>query len=213
MKKLILITIIIFTFLIPLKIKSQVQIIFNIEEQPLWGPINYNYVQYYYLPEYNIYYDVINKEYIFFNGLHWVFTKFLPSRYGHINLYTTYKVVINERNPYMRHKYYYNKYKNSYHRHNQIVIRDSRNQRYFGVKGHPYYNKRYENKYRRQNVHPNIQNRYKNAHPNKQNSQRNIESNRSQNRYEKSHPNNQNRKRNIESNRLQNRYEKSNRRR
>lgn len=64
----------------------------------------------------------------------------LPTIY-HINLYSTYKVVINQPRPYLQHNVYkvkYAKYKKGY---KQAVIRDSKDSKYFVVKGHPSHSK------------------------------------------------------------------------
>ena len=65
------------------------------------------------------------------------FVNSLPSHYS-INLYNTYKVVVNEPKPYMQHYVYVTKYK-KYKKGGpkQIVIRDSNDERYYKVKGHP----------------------------------------------------------------------------
>ncbi len=98
--------------------KAQVNVSVNINSQPQWGPANYDYVEYYYLPEVDVYYYVQTREYIYFNRGRWVTASHLPSHY-HIDLYRTYKVVLNEPRPYMHHSMYkekYGMYKHSYNK-------------------------------------------------------------------------------------------------
>jgi hypothetical protein len=125
-------------FMSPTSTSAQVSVNFNVSSQPLWGPVSYDYVEYYYMPEYNMYYYAPRGQYVYLNGSNWVFSTSLPYQYRHANLYSTYKVVINEPRPYMRNAYYsnhYKGYKNSHSR--QGSIRDSRDQRYSGIKNHP----------------------------------------------------------------------------
>jgi hypothetical protein len=122
----------------PASSSAQVNINFNISSQPLWGPVSYDYVEYYYLPEYDIYYYAPGAQFVYLSGNNWVFSTSLPYRYRHANLYSTYKVVINEPRPYLRNAYYVDHYKAYRHSHpKQVCIRDSRDERYYGNKNHP----------------------------------------------------------------------------
>lgn len=99
-------------------VSAQVSISFNVNSQPLWGPANYDYVEYYYLPEADVYYNVPTREYVYLNHSEWISVSRLPAYY-HIDLYRTYKVVINEPRPYMHHDRYrvkYSKYKTYYNK-------------------------------------------------------------------------------------------------
>jgi hypothetical protein len=117
--------------IIPSGINAQVSVNININAQPQWGPDEYDYVDYYYLPEAGIYYYAPKKQFIYRQGNRWVFTYKLPYIYRNLDLFSTYKVVINEPRPYLRNSYYtshYRKYRN-YHS-KQGNIRDSRNPRF-----------------------------------------------------------------------------------
>jgi hypothetical protein len=131
MKKIRIIIFFAALFLItPSGINAQVSVNININAQPQWGPDEYDYVEYYYLPEAGIYYYAPKKQFIYRHGNKWIFTSKLPYMYRNLDLYSTYKVVINEPRPYLRNNYYtshYKKYKNSHSK--QGNIRDSRNQR------------------------------------------------------------------------------------
>jgi hypothetical protein len=118
--------------------RAQVNVNVNIGAQPLWGPTGYDVVEYYYLPDVQMYYYVPSHQFIYLNGSNWVFARSLPARYRGYDLYSGYKVVINEPKPYLHfdaHKVKYASYKGA--RGKQVVIRDSKEPKYFVVKGHP----------------------------------------------------------------------------
>lgn len=92
--------------------KAQVRFNVNIGIQPNWGPRGCDYAEYYYLPEYEVYYHVPAAKFIFWGGNDWIFASNLPNRFGRIDLFNTFKVVINEPHPYLYHnqiaaRYYY----------------------------------------------------------------------------------------------------------
>lgn len=63
----------------------------------------------------------------------------MPASYSTYNLYNGYKVVLNEPKPYLKN----NVYKTKYKVHAQVIqpaIRDSRDAKYYVVKGHPKFN-------------------------------------------------------------------------
>ena len=112
---------------LPNAVEAQVSVQVNIGHQPVWGPSGYNYARYYYLPEIDVYYDVVTRRYTYFQGRRWVTKSRLPGMYRHIDLYRTYKVVVNDRNPWNNHRYYrtnYGRYASNYR---QVNIRDYRN--------------------------------------------------------------------------------------
>ncbi|HEY9196833.1 MAG TPA: hypothetical protein VIM77_11225, partial [Mucilaginibacter sp.] len=132
MKKLILSAAILLSCLLVKKADAQVSVSLgvNIGSQPAWGPVGYDYVNYYYLPDIDAYYDVPTHQYIYFNNNVWVHRTYLPVRYRNYDLYHGYKVVINDRNPWLRHDYYRTHYINYRGRHDQVVIRNSHDARY-----------------------------------------------------------------------------------
>lgn len=115
---------------------AQVSVSVNIGSQPLWGPTGYDQAKYYYLPEYDVYYDVPHKKYIYWNNGRRVSAATLPSKY-HADLYKTYKVVENEPSPWKHHNDDVKKYGEYKGRHDQAVIRDSHEEKYWQIKGHP----------------------------------------------------------------------------
>lgn len=109
---------------------QSVNVNINIGKQPAWGPVGYNYVGYYYFPEIDVYYNVDHALFHYWDGRHWVAARYLPPRYTHYDLYRTYKVVINDRNPWQYNGYHrkqYNRYKSN---RNQVIILNSRDNRY-----------------------------------------------------------------------------------
>src|ERR1035437_7534930 len=118
------------------KAEAQVHVNINIGNQPVWGPFGYDYVDYYYLPDLDVYYNVPRQQFVYFDFGRWIFAASLPSRFGRYDLFNTYKVVINERNPWLRNTYYRNQYR-GYRGRQQSIIRDSRDQKYFVIRNHP----------------------------------------------------------------------------
>ena len=92
-------------------VQGRVRVNVNIDLQPQWGPASYDHVEYYFLPELGIYYSVPTHEFICPDGNRWTFSKELPPQYRRFNLYSTYKVVVNDPNPYLRNDYYMEHYR------------------------------------------------------------------------------------------------------
>ena len=140
MKKWILTVLAMSMFGMLSQVNAQVSVSVNISSQPLWGPVGYSHVEYYYLPQYEVYYSVPRAQFVYLDGGNWIFASALPPRFGTVNVYNTYKVVINQPTPYLyykTHKVKYAKYKGGSYK--QAVIRDSREPKYYVVKGHPNY--------------------------------------------------------------------------
>jgi hypothetical protein len=116
MKKLLLIAAIGIGFLAAAPVKAQVSLSVNIGLQPAWGPRGYDHVDYYYLPDVDAYYDVPSRNYVYIVGNSWVHRPYLPARYRGYDLYGGRKVVINSRNPWLRHNTYRTRYVTNYRR-------------------------------------------------------------------------------------------------
>ncbi|QIP16274.1 hypothetical protein G8759_28355 [Spirosoma aureum] len=119
---------------------AQVNVNINIGSQPLWGPTGYDYVNYYYLPDLDIYYYVPLQQWIYFDGRRWITTTVLPPRYSQYDLYRLHKVVINDKQPYLRNSVYRSQYASFKGRYDQQPIRDSRDSKYFVINNHPLHN-------------------------------------------------------------------------
>ena len=102
----------------------------NIGSQPEWGPVGYDNAQYYYMPDIDAYYDVPAHMYVYREGNVWVHRGNLPPRFRNWDRYRGYKAVINERNPWEHHEQWRARYAGYRGRHDQVIIRESRDQRY-----------------------------------------------------------------------------------
>ena len=111
----------------------------NIGAQPVWGPVGYDYVDYYYLPDIETYYYVPTRQFIYLSNGNWVFAYGLPPMYRGFDLYSGYKVVVNRPRAYLYHDTYKVKYKKFKGNHSQSIIRNSNDCGYYVVKGHPKY--------------------------------------------------------------------------
>ena len=131
MKRIILAAIIGVASLSSISTQAQVNVSVNIGSQPQWGPTGYDHVDYYYLPDMDVYYNVPAKQYVYLENGRWITRSSLPSRYKGYNLYNSYKVVMNNPKPYLSHQSHvqqYSKYKN--YKGQQGNIRDSKDSRY-----------------------------------------------------------------------------------
>ncbi|QJB30937.1 hypothetical protein HF329_06320 [Chitinophaga oryzae] len=116
----------------------RVNVNLNVGSQPLWGPVGYDYAEYYYLPDVDAWYYIPRRQFIFFDRDEgdWVFASALPRHYQY-DLYRGYKVVVNEPRPYLNAGYYrnrYGRYRGWYDR--QDLIRDCHDDRYRRYRDH-----------------------------------------------------------------------------
>lgn len=140
MKKLMLLLVAV-TGLTATTMAQQINVSINIGRQPAWGPVGYDHVDYYYLPDIESYYYVPDRVYIYRYGNDWRRSAVLPARYANYDVYHAHKVVINGVNrPYLFHDRYRKEYYGYRNKHDQVAIRDSRDRRYFVNKGHPQHN-------------------------------------------------------------------------
>lgn len=116
---------------------AQVNVNVNIGMQPAWGPVGYDYVRYYYLPDADAYYDVNSRAFVVFANGAWVRRSALPRP---VDLYRVHKIVINDAQPWRRHTVYHDRYISYRGRpSNVVVIRDSREPKYHkGNNGNAY---------------------------------------------------------------------------
>lgn len=130
MKKLILISAIFFSVLCFKQANAQISVSINIGTQPAWGPTGYDHVDYYYLPDIDCYYYVPGNQFIYLSGSRWIHSTSLPPQYGNYDLYSGYKVVVNEPKPYLHNNTYRTKYVSYKGRRGQSIIRDSGDPKY-----------------------------------------------------------------------------------
>jgi hypothetical protein len=117
--------------------QPSVSVNFNVDRQPIWGPTGYDHVEYYYLPDLDVYYYVPQHKFFYSEGARWRSGSSLPSRYRGYDLYNAYKVVVNEPKPYLNNAFYREQYSSFKGRHDQGSIRDSRDSRYYVNPKHP----------------------------------------------------------------------------
>jgi hypothetical protein len=109
----------------------------NIGNQPMWGPSGYDFAQFYYLPDIDMYYDVQARQFVYFDRGRWIYTTALPMMHRNYDLYSGYKVVINRDRPFAYNDYYKNHYRKFRNfRNRQVVILNSRDARYAPFKNH-----------------------------------------------------------------------------
>ena len=113
---------------------------FNVDRQPIWGPAGYDHAEYYYLPDIETYYNVPQHKFFYQEKGRWISGSSLPSRNRGYDLYNSYKVVVNEPKPYLKHNTYKEQYASYKGRHDQQPIRDSRDAKYYVNPQHPEHN-------------------------------------------------------------------------
>ena len=105
------------------KAGAQVHVSINVDIQPAWGPSGYNYAEFYYIPEINVYYDVVNHRYHYLNGRRWVSGAYLPMAYSYYDFYSLYKIVINGvRSPWRHNKNHVKLYSGYFYNYSQMPI-------------------------------------------------------------------------------------------
>ncbi len=139
MKKIILLFALILSSALYQAANAQVGINVNIGSQPVWGPSGYDYAEYYYFPDIDVYYHIADGQYVYYNGGNWVSDYSLPACYSNFDLYRSYKVVINEPQPFLRNNFWHSRYY-AYRGRPQEIIYNSRNPKYYVIGGHPQHN-------------------------------------------------------------------------
>jgi hypothetical protein len=84
-----------FALLVSGSMQAQVSVNVNVGP-PAWGPVGYTEVNYYYLPDIEVYYDIPARQFIYYNGGTWIRSTYLPRPYRHYDLYSGYKVVLTD---------------------------------------------------------------------------------------------------------------------
>ncbi len=104
---------------------QRVSVNLNIELPP-WAPFynNAGLVRYYYLPDIECYYDVLNREFIYMEDGEWMFGRTLPPIYSWFDLYNCFIVALDARvfEPWRHFHYYVAHYPRFYYR---TVYRDA----------------------------------------------------------------------------------------
>jgi hypothetical protein len=137
MKKLMLLLVLCTCGLLSQPTSAQVSFRANISLQPIWGPIGYDHVEYYYLPEIEAYYYVPTHTFTYMENGRWVSRPYLAGRYKNYDLFGARKIVINEQRPYLRHQQYRTRYISARGYSRPMSIRDSRDSKYYVISNHP----------------------------------------------------------------------------
>ncbi|SHG19123.1 hypothetical protein SAMN05444396_105301 [Flavobacterium segetis] len=113
---------------------AQVSVNVNIGSQPKWAPNNQQATEYYYLPDVETYYDVRQSQFIYYGNGRWLRSRNLPNQYRNYDLYSGYKVVLNNYHgsrPYSNFKShkvkYYKGYKGNKHHYNKRKVYSNNN--------------------------------------------------------------------------------------
>ncbi len=99
--------------------KSSAQVRVNIDigrpvaSEPWYGVDD----DYYYMPDYGVYYNVQRRVYVYPDNGRWVYGSSLPSSYGHVTYRRAHHVRIHERSPFDRDDDYRVKYKHDNGKH------------------------------------------------------------------------------------------------
>jgi len=103
----------------------------NIGRQPAWGPVGYDYVDFYYFPDINCYFNVNLELFYYFERGRWFSARYLPYAFRNYDLYGMYKVVlVGVANPWIHNSIHIRDYGRYKGYKNQVIIRDSRDTRY-----------------------------------------------------------------------------------
>ena len=131
MKKLVIMSVMLASSFIYKAADAQVRVNLNVNlgSQPQWGPTGYDHVDYYYLPDIDVYYNVPNQNYTYQDGTRWITSRNLPQRYRNYDLYKGYKVVVNQQKPWTHAANNRASYANYKGRQNQAILRDRNNTR------------------------------------------------------------------------------------
>lgn len=101
-------------FMVAVNSQAQVSVNVNIGTPPVWAPAAPVAVQYYYLPDIQVYYDVPAQRYIYLRNGSWFRSAALPSRYRGYDLYHGHTVYLTDyrgHRPYEFYKVHKGKYK------------------------------------------------------------------------------------------------------
>ncbi|MDR3269173.1 MAG: hypothetical protein LBT83_08930 [Tannerella sp.] len=111
------------------------QVNINLDHQPAWGPVGYDYAAFYYFPALNIYFDVNNAMFYYPDGRKWLASYYLPVAYNRYDLYRMYKVVLNDvPRPWVHNQVHKRNYAHFYNDRSQTPISHAKEYRYSKAK-------------------------------------------------------------------------------
>jgi len=88
-------------------LEAQVSVNVNFGTPPVWAPADRVEVQFYYIPEIDVYYDVPEQQFIYISNRKWIRSAYLPSRCRNYNLRRGNIVYLTDyrgNSPYVYHK-------------------------------------------------------------------------------------------------------------
>ncbi|MDR1407910.1 MAG: hypothetical protein LBJ23_07680 [Tannerella sp.] len=107
----------------------------NLDRQPAWGPSGYHYAAFYYFPAINVYYDIDHELFYYRRSGTWAASYYLPSKYHGYDLYSLYKVVLNDlTRPWLQNKLHRQTYARLKNDRTQIPIHRMSDHRYLKAK-------------------------------------------------------------------------------
>jgi hypothetical protein len=120
MKRLIMMSVILASSFIYKAADAQVKLNVNLNlgGQPKWAQSQYEQVNYYYMPDLDMYYNVPSRTYTYLQGNRWVTVNTIPQKYRNYDFDHGYKVVVNEKNPWNNHA----KYRNNYAKNQKVKV-------------------------------------------------------------------------------------------
>jgi hypothetical protein len=124
MKKLIIMSVLLASSFIYKAADAQVNVNINLGSQPEWGPSGYDHVDYYYMPDLDMYYNVPSRNYTYLQGNRWVTVNSVPAQYRNYDFYKGYKVVVNEQSPWNHNNNYKTRYASYRENYSQPNLRD-----------------------------------------------------------------------------------------
>lgn len=101
-------------FFLTMGISAQISVNVNVGGPPVWAPTAPVEVQFYYLPDIEVYYDVPAQRYIYLNNGAWARSANLPKRYRGYDLHFSHPVYLSDykgNKPYLNFKQHKVKYK------------------------------------------------------------------------------------------------------
>lgn len=123
MKKIILMSAFLMGFSI-LQTKAQVHVNVNLGAPVEKAPFYNDQDDYYYMPDYGVYYNVRRRVYVYQDDGHWLYNQNLPDRYQQADYRHAHYIRVHDRQPYMREGDYHTRY---YHQEERHGMDDHRN--------------------------------------------------------------------------------------
>ena len=85
---------------------------------PVWAPVYYSGVRYYYIPDIETFYDLTNQDFVYLDDGQWLFSYGLPPMYAGFDLFDAFVIALDVDvfQPWMHHQFYVSNYPRYYYR-------------------------------------------------------------------------------------------------